>query len=128
MKKTVFWGGIITPMVLGVYFLIGGYSALAAGPHGHGPGGMGPRGDFGGHQMYGPHHGGFSWIGFLVFLIIGIVLFVLLVKILRRKGKTSSMQQFIDTSLIYSPKPVINQNENILDQWERKMTNKKENN
>ncbi|PMC38014.1 hypothetical protein CJ195_10510 [Bacillus sp. UMB0899] len=129
MKKTVFWGAIITPMVLGVYFLVGGYSALAAGPHGHGPGGMSPRGGFGGHhQMYGPQHGGFSWISFLIFLIIGIAILILLVKMLRRKAKTSSMQQLIDTSLMSSHKPVINQNENILDQWERNITTKKENN
>lgn len=129
MKKTMFWGAVITPMVLGVYFLVGGYSALAAGPHGHGPGGMGPRGGFGGHQMYSPHHGGFSWIGFLVFLIIGVAILILLVKMLRRKAKTSSMQQLIDTSLIHTHKPVIiNQNENMLDQWEKNITNKKENN
>lgn len=130
MKKTVFWGAIITPMVLGVYFLLGGFSsALASGPHGHGPGGMAPRGGFEGHhQMYGPQHGGFSWIGFLVFLIIGVALLVLLVKMLRKKAKNSSMQQLIDTSLMHSHKPAINQNENILDQWERKISNKKENN
>jgi hypothetical protein len=46
MKKTFFWGALFTPIVLGIYFLVGGNSALAAGPHGHGhgPGGMGPRG------------------------------------------------------------------------------------
>ncbi len=127
MKKTIFWGAIITPMVVGVYFLVGGYSALAAGPHGHGPGGMGPRGGIEDHHMYGSHHGGFSWIGFLLFLIIAVAILMLLVKWLKRKSKTSSMQQLIDTTLMSSSKPVINQNESFLDQWERKVTNKKEN-
>ncbi|WP_226529664.1 hypothetical protein [Metabacillus niabensis] len=128
MKKTVFWGAIITPMLLGVYLLIGGFSrALAAGPHGHG--GMAPRGGFEGHHhMYGPQHGGFSWIGFLVFLIIGVAILILLIIMLRKKAKNSSMQQLIDTSLMHSHKPAIKKNENILDQWEREITNKKENN
>ena len=127
-KKTIFWGAIITPIVLGVYFLLGGYSALAAGPHGHGPERMGPRGGFGGgHMMNGTHHGGFSWIGLLIFLIIGIAILVFLVKWLRKKSKASSMQQLIDTSLMSSHKPMINQNVSILDQWERNITNKKEN-
>lgn len=129
LKKSIFWGAWITPLVLGVYFLFGGYSALAAGPHGHGPGGMGPRGGFGGHQvMNGAHHGGFSWLGFLLFLIIGIAIAVLLVKWLRKKSKATSMQQFIDTSIMSSPKPINNQNTSILDQWEKNLVNKKENN
>jgi hypothetical protein len=129
LKKSIFWGALITPMVLGVYFLFGGYSALAAGPHGHGRGGMGQRGGFGGQQvMNGAHHGGFSWLGFLLFLIIGIAIAVLLVKWLRKKSKASSMQQFIDTSIITSPKPMMNQNTSILDQWEKNLINKKENN
>jgi len=126
VKKTIFWGAFMTPLVLGVYFLLGGYSALAAGPHGHG--GMGPRGGFEGHHaMYDAHHGGgFSWIGFLVFLIVGILALVLFVKWLRKKSKASSMQQFIDTSIMSSHNPVINQNASVLDQWEKNLTNKKE--
>lgn len=124
LKKSIFWGALVTPLVLGVYFLFGGYSALAAGP-----GGMGPRGGFGGHQvMNGAHHGGFSWLGFLLFLIIGIAIAFLLVKWLRKKSKASSMQQFIETSIISSPKPMMNQNTSILDQWEKNLINKKENN
>jgi hypothetical protein len=130
LKKSIFWGALITPMVLGVYFLFGGYSVLAAGPHGHGRGGMGgQRGGFGGQQvMNGAHHGGFSWLGFLLFLIIGSAIAVLLVKWLRKKSKASSMQQFIDTSIISSPKPMMNQNTSILDHWEKNLTHKKENN
>jgi hypothetical protein len=129
LKKSIFWGALITPMVLGVYFLFGGYSVLAAGPHGHGRGGMGQRRGFGGQLvMNGAHHGGFSWLGFLLFLIIGIAIAVLLVKWLRKKSKASSMQQFIDTSIISSPKPMMNQNTSILDQWEKNLINKKENN
>ncbi|QGQ45992.1 hypothetical protein [Metabacillus sediminilitoris] len=129
VKKTIFWGTIITPMVLGAYFLLGSYSALAAGPHGHGGGGMVPRGGFGGghHIMNSPHNGGgFSWLGFLLFLIAGIVILVLLVKWLRRKAKASSMQQFVDTSMMNSHKPIMTKNEGLLDQWEKNITNKKE--
>jgi hypothetical protein len=37
------------------------------------------------------------------------------------------MQQFIDTSLAGSQNPVTNQNANILDQWEKNLLTKKEN-
>ena len=129
-KKMIFWGAFLTPMVLGIYLFLGGNSALAAGPHGHAPNGMGPRGDFGGHHlMYGgPHHaGGFSWLGLLLFLIIGIGLLIFLMKWTRKKAKASSMQQFIDTSLMSSQKPIANQHASILDQWEKNIINKKEN-
>jgi hypothetical protein len=132
MKKTVFWGALLTPIILGIYFLVGGYSALAAGPHGHGHGpggGMGHRGGFDSHpMMYPPQHGvGFSWIGWLLFLIVGMVVLFILVKGLRKKAKTNAMQQLIDTSIMGSHKPMTTHNENILDQWEKNVANKKEN-
>jgi hypothetical protein len=129
MKKGIFWSAMITPMIVGIFLLIGGTSALAAGPHGHGPVGMGPR-DFQGHQMmFGAQQGlGFPWIPFLIFLILGIAGLIFLVKLLRRKSKEASMQQFIDTSFMSSHKPVVNQSAStILDQWENNITNKKEN-
>lgn len=132
VKKTIFWGAVIAPMVLGVYFLFGGFNVLAAGPHrGHGPGGMGPKGGFGGghHIMNVPHHGGeFSWLLLLLFLFVAAVILVLFVKWLRKKAKASSMQQFIDTSYMSSYKPSLKQNENILDRWETNLLNKKEKN
>ncbi|WHY02762.1 hypothetical protein [Neobacillus sp. DY30] len=128
VKKSIFWVALITPMVLGVYFLFGGYSALASGSHGHGRGGMGHGGGFGGYQvMNGAHHGGFSWIAFLLILIVGIALVVLFVKWLRKKSKASAMKQFIYTSIITTPKPIMNQTTSILDQWEKNLTNKKNN-
>ncbi|MGM7723863.1 hypothetical protein [Metabacillus sp. Hm71] len=128
VKKSLFWGTIITPMVLGVYFLFGGDRTLAGGPHGHGPGGMGPRGGFDGHHMMnGPYHGGFPWLSILLFLIIGIAILLLLVKMLRKKSKASSMQQFIDTSFMSPRQPIMNKNESFLDQWEKNVTTKKEN-
>jgi hypothetical protein len=129
LKKLIFWGALMTPIIIGFNLLVGGYSVLAAGPHGHGRGLMGPRGGgFGGHHMMqGPYHGGFPWLGFLLFLIIGIVILVLFVKWLKRKAKDASMQQFIDTSLLSSHRPIMNQNANILDQWEKNLINKKEN-
>ncbi|WP_318506071.1 hypothetical protein [Bacillus sp. T3] len=89
---------------------------------------MGGRGGFEAHQvMSGPHHGGFSWIGSLLFLMIGMAVLVLLVKWLRRKAKASSMQQFIDTSILSTTRPIMNQNASLLDQWEKNITTKKEN-
>jgi hypothetical protein len=131
MKKTFFWGALLTPIVLGVYFLVGGYSALAAGPHGHdhGQGGVGPRGGFEGHHVvYAPQPGdGFSWMGWLLFLIVGVAVLFFLVKWHRKKAKATAMQQFIDTSIMSSHKPMTTKNESILDQWEKNLTNKKEN-
>ncbi|ULT56603.1 hypothetical protein L1999_26800 [Neobacillus drentensis] len=126
VEKGIFWGVIVasTVMVINVlHFLLGGRSAFARGPGGHGE--MGGRGGFAGHQMMnGPHHGGgFPWL----FLIIGLAVLVLLVRWLRKKSKTSSMQQFIDTSLAGSHIPVTNQNAAILDQWEKTILTKKEN-
>ncbi|MEH6907146.1 hypothetical protein [Neobacillus drentensis] len=136
VKKGIFWGGIIAASVLVInvlHFLLGGGSEHARGPHGHG-GGMGQQGGGfdagqqmmkGGHQMMnGPHHGGgFPWL----FLIIGLAAVVLIVRWLRKKSKASSMQQFIDTSVIGSHIPVKNQNASVLDQWEKNLLNKKEN-
>lgn len=115
-------------MVLGVYFLVGGFSsALASGPHGRGQGRMGhEHGDFGGHHMMNNvHHDGFSWIGPFLFLLAGIVILIVLVKWLKKKSKASSMQQFIDTSLMSTPKTISNQ-VTILDEWEKSVTMKKE--
>ncbi|MCM3729662.1 hypothetical protein M3226_29230 [Neobacillus cucumis] len=128
-KKGIFWGVIIASTVLVInviHFLLGGGSAFARGPRGeHGPGGMRQYGGFDHHQMMnGAHHGGeFPWL----FLIIGLAVLVLLVRWLRKKSKTSSMQQFIDTSLAGSHIPVTNQNATILDQWEKTILTKKEN-
>ncbi|MFC4803126.1 hypothetical protein ACFPA1_27775 [Neobacillus sp. GCM10023253] len=143
VKKGVFWGVIIAAMVFVVnalQYLFGGAGAMARGPHGpgmgqggpggrEGMGGMNPRGDFGhGHFMNGHHHGGgFHWIGALLFIAIVIAVVFFLVKWLRKLGKASSMQQFIDTSLMSSHKPLINQSASLLDQWEKNLTSKKEN-
>jgi H+/Cl- antiporter ClcA len=124
-KKGIIWGGMIASMILVVnvfHYLLSGASALAAGPHGHGHGGhMGPHGGFGHQQMMmNPHHGGgFSWLWFLLFLLLGIVVLVLIVKSLRKKSKASSMQQFIDHSLVSSYRPSTNQHASMLDQWEK---------
>jgi len=129
VKKGIFWSVIVTSTVLVInilHFLLGGSSAFARGPEGHGPGGMGPRGGFGGgHQMMNaPHHGGgFPWL----FLIIGLAVLVLLVRWLRKKSKASSMQQFINTSVVGSHIPVTNQNASVLDQWEKNILTTKEN-
>jgi hypothetical protein len=128
VKKGIFWSVIITSTVLVInilHLLVGGVSAFASGPHGHGSGGMGHRGGFGGgHMMNGAHHdGGFPWL----FLIIGLAVLVLLVRWLRKKSKASSMKQFINTSVAGSHIPVTNQNASVLDQWEKNILTKKEN-
>lgn len=134
VKKGVFWGVIIASAILMInvlHYLLGGHSAFARGPHGLGPGGMGhhgmgPRGGgFEPHQLLnGPHHGGgFPWLA----LIIGLAILFLLVRWLRKRSKASSMKQFIDTTIVGSHTPVINQNARLLDQWEKNLINKKEN-
>lgn len=120
VKKGIFWGVMMasTALVINVlHFLLSGSSAYARGPYGHGTAGM-VQGGFHPHQMInGPHYGGgFPWL----FFIIAAAVLVLLVRWFRRKSKTSSMQQFIDTSLAGSHIPVINQN-NVLDQWEKNL-------
>ena len=129
MKKGIFWGVIVSSMVLVInvlHFLLGGSSAFARGPHGQGAGGMGRGGGIGGgHQMMnGTHHnGGFPWL----FLMFGLAALVLLVRWLRKKSKASSVQQFINTSVVGSQLPVTNQNASVLDQWEKNLVTKKEN-
>ncbi len=136
LKKGIFWGGIIASMILVMnvfHYLFGGIHTLAFDPHGHGHGhgGMGPSGGWGhsNHMIGNQSHFGFLWIGFLLFLIFVLVAVVLVMKWIRRKSKASSMQQFIDTSLMgtYSPLSSQNQNANVLDQWEKSLNNKKEN-
>jgi hypothetical protein len=133
-KKGVFWGIMIAAVILVfnlLHHLFGNTSDYAGRHQGRGPGGMGmgTRGGFGPHQMMnGPHHGGgFSWLGFLLFLIIAAAIIVLLVKWLRRKAKSATLHEFIDTPLVSSPIPVNNHNAEILDQWEKNLVNKKEN-
>lgn len=129
MIKGIFWGGIIASLILAMnvfHFLFGCLNVLAAGPHGHGHRGMGPHGGFESNPMMGYQHNGFSWIGSLLVLILVIAALVLIVKWLRRNSKEAAMQQFIDTSLSSSYRPVSNQNGNILDQWEKSLINKKE--
>jgi hypothetical protein len=124
IKKGIFWGVIVSSMVLVInvlHFLLGGSSAFARGPHGQGTSGMGRGGGSGGHQMM--HNGGFPWL----FLIIGLAVLVLLVRWLRKKSKSSSVQQFINTSVVGSQLPVTNQNASALDQWEKNLVTKKEN-
>jgi hypothetical protein len=137
VKKGIFWGAIVAATVLVInvlHFLLGGERGREGG-HGHGrmgekgemarQGGMEQRGGFDHHQMMngGHHEGGFPWL----FVIIGLAALVLLVRWLRKRSKSSSMQQFIDTSLVGSHIPVTNQNASILDQWEKNLLTKKEN-
>ena len=129
VKKGIFWGVIVASTVLVfnvLHFFLGGHRDFARGQKGYGHGEMGQRGGFGGGHgmMNGAHHnGGFPWL----FLIIGLAVLVLLVKWLRKKSKASSVQQFINTSVIGSHIPVINPNASILDQWEKNLLIKKEN-
>lgn len=129
MKKGIFWGVVITSIILVInvlHYIFGGHSSFAGARLGHGPGprgAMGYQGGIGHHQfMNGPHHGGgFPWLG----LLIGLAIVIFLVRWLRKKAKASSMKQFINTPLVGSHTPVINQSANMLDQWEKNVTNKK---
>ncbi|MDQ0231821.1 hypothetical protein [Metabacillus malikii] len=127
-KKTFMWGGLLTTMVFGIYFLLGAKPSLAMGPHGHGPRGIQPHRGFDGHHGIVPHVGsGFSWLGSILLLAIIITVIVLVAKWLRKKSQASAMQQFIDTSMMSSHKPVYNQNASMIDQWEKNLRNNKEN-
>lgn len=127
-KKGIFWGAIAASTLLVVkvfHFLLGGGREFGHGHLGRGPGGMGQQGGGFGQQafMNGPHHGGgFPWL----FLIIGIIAVVLLVKWLRKKSSTTSMSSFIDATIDQSHIPVSNQNARMLDQWEKNVLSKKE--
>lgn len=129
VKKRIFLGVIVASTVLvinALHFLLGGRNAFARGPHGgRGHYGMEHGGGFdGGPMMHGAHHGGgFPWL----FLIIGLAVLVLFVRWFKKRSKASSLQQFIDTSLVGSQIPVTNQYANILDQWEKNLLTKKEN-
>ena len=132
VRKGIFWSTVTASMVLAISFILNlaGSTAFAAGFHEHGRGmEMRSQHGFGQERMMGGfHHGvGFSWIGFLLFLIIGIAVLVLVVKWLRKKSASSSMQQFIDTSLAAAQKPLMNHNNaSLLDEWEKNIANKKE--
>jgi hypothetical protein len=135
VKLGIFWGAIVALIIIGMNFfrhLFGGFHHrnFSGGTDGFRSGGMmGHRGGFGQHMyMYGPHHGGgFHVFGFLLFLIIAAAIVFLVVRWLRRKAKASSVKQLIDTPFVHSHTPVINQNGSILDQWEKNITDKKEN-
>lgn len=124
VKLAVLWGVIITSVLLVINFalhLLGGFQRNVVVHNGFHPEGRGHRGGMGQHQfMNGPHHGGyFSWFGLLLFLVIGLAALVLIVRWVRRKAKTSAMQQFIETPVAGTHIPVIHQNASMLDQWEK---------
>lgn len=106
-------------VILGLSLLFGGsFNVLAAGMHGHG------RRAFDHPAIHGHHYMGFPWLGTFIFLIIGVIVLVFLMKWLNKKTKDSSMDQFIHTSFATSHRPMKNQNEDILDQWEKTINNK----
>jgi hypothetical protein len=137
-KKIIFWA-VIAAAVIFVFnilheFLGGhrGFEGGMRGGHGRGAsvmgqaGGFGHHGGFEGHQQFmgGAHFGGgIPWLA----ILIGLAVLVLLVKWLKNKAKTSSMNEFIDTTLVSSQTPVNTQNASILDQWEKNVSIKKEN-
>lgn len=126
LSQTFLKGGIIASLILGVSLTLGGYGVSAAGIHGHG--GMLPTRGFDNHHIsYGPHHGGFTWIGFIVFLIVGIAVVIFLMKWFKKGYKSTAMEQFIQTTIASPYKPLNSQKEDILDQWEKEV-NKKGNN
>jgi H+/Cl- antiporter ClcA len=131
VKLAIFWGVIITSALVVINFflhLLGGNQTNVLFQNGFRPEGRGHHGGRGPHQfMNGPHHGGeFSWLGLLLFLIIGLAIVVLIVRWVRRKAKNSAMQQFIDTPVVGSHIPIVNQNASMLDQWEKNISKKGE--
>lgn len=132
VRLAIFWGVVVTSIVLVINFLLHFLGGLHSNPvvvaNGLRPEGRRNHGGMGHHQfMNGPHHGGeFSWFGLLLLLVIGLAALVLIVKCVRRKAKNSAMQQFIETPVTGSHMPVINQNASILDHWEKNTIKKGE--
>jgi H+/Cl- antiporter ClcA len=131
VKLAIFWGVIIASALVVINFflhLLGGNQTNVVFQNGFRPEGRGHHGGRGPHQfMNGSHHGGeFSWLGLLLFLIIGLAIVVLIVRWVRRKAKNSAMQQFIETPVTSSHIPVVNQNASMLDQWEKNINKKGE--
>lgn len=136
LKKGIFWGAMVASMTLVISFIfnqIGGAStAMAAGFHDRG----GPREAVMHHQdmvihekvMVSYHNEpSFSWIWTLFFILFLVTVIVLAVKFFRKKSQASSMQQFIDTSIMNTPKPSVNySNAAILDEWEKNTAEQKE--
>jgi H+/Cl- antiporter ClcA len=131
VKLAIFWGVMIASALVVINFflhLLGGNQTNVVFQNGFRPEGRGHHGGRGPHQfMNGSHHGGdFSWLGLLLFLIIGLAILVLILRWVRRKAKNSAMQQFIETPVTGSHIPVINQNASILDHWEKNTIKKGE--
>jgi hypothetical protein len=132
VKLGLFLGAIAAFIIVGMNFvrrLFGGYRRFSGGPDGFRSGGMRGQGGFGQHQfMYAHHHGGgFHIFGVLLFLIIAAAIVIIVMRWLRRRAKSYSMQQLIDTPFVSSHTPVSNMNGNILDQWEKSIKENEKN-
>jgi uncharacterized membrane protein len=140
VKLGIFWGAIAAFIIVGINVirhLFESRRQFSGGPNGFRSGGMmgtqggmmNRQGGFGRNEfMYAHHHGGdFHIFGVLLFLIIAAAIVIFVLRWLRRKTKSSSMQQLIDTPFVSSHTPVSNMNGNILDQWEKSLKDQKEN-
>lgn len=135
LKKGVFWGAMVASMTLAIsliFNLIGGTTTFAAGFHDRGgPGEMAMHH----HEvvvhervLVGYHNEpAFPWVWTLFFILFVVTVIVLAVKMFRKKSQASSMQQFIDTSIMSTPKPSVNYSKaTLLDEWEKKNAETKE--
>lgn len=132
VKLAIIWGAVITIVLLAanaVLHLFANRQNYVVVTNGFHPRGRGHHGGFGPHPGMNIHHYGedFSWMGLLLFLMIGLAVLVLLVRWLRKKSKTSAMQQLIETPLAGSHTKVMTSNAMLLDRWEKNLRNKKEN-
>jgi uncharacterized membrane protein len=147
VKLGIIWGAIAAFIIVGINvirhlfdsrrqfsggtngFRSGGMMSSQGGMMGNQGGMMNRQGGFGRHAfMDGHHHGGdFHIFGVLLFLIIAAAIVILVMRWLRRKTKSSSMQQLIDTPFVSSHTTVSSMNGNILDQWEKSLKDQKEN-
>jgi RsiW-degrading membrane proteinase PrsW (M82 family) len=132
VKLAIFFGVVITSVLLMVNFflhLFANQPQQVVVTRGFHPGGRGHHGGFETLAvMRVPNHGGeFSWMGLTIFLIIGLAVVSLLMKWLSNKSKKTSMQRLIETPVTGSYTTVINRNAQVLDQWEKNLPTKKEN-
>jgi len=135
LKKGVFGVALVASMTLAIsliFNMIGGATTFAAGFHDRG----GPGETVMHHHeavvhervLVGYHNDpAFPWVWTLFFILFLITVIVFAVKMFKKKSQASSMQQFIDTSIMSTPKPSVNySNATILDEWEKNNAETKE--
>lgn len=116
-------GSAFATLITGILLLLDRSATVsAAGMHGHSSEGF-RAGNGAHHVMYGPYHGGggFPWLGTIVFILVGIMIFMFLLKWFKKRTNESSIEQFIHTTIATPYRPMNTQHDDVLDQWEKSL-------